>query len=333
MNGPEKVYMFTNGGPGQIKVNIEGIQEGKNLHAFLLWGGAGCNQAALRLYISQGEATYQADAAGLYYLVVDGEGDANNSGSYTITATYPASSYTLTVQKTGKGGGSVISTSHSGINCGSDCTQEYSNGISVALSASPDALSTFTGWSGDVGSCTTGTTCTIAMDANKTATTTFDACVQNGEFNGATGWTSVGGTVTFNGQLSITGANGGSPLLVSATQTDVTGNQTLTFTLMSYTSSDTANRDYPVFRLGVTEYRLCTDGTVKTPNCGTVAAVSNANKVMSAKKFSVSLPAGTHMITFGVRTTDGTGGAGTAIFDMANCKGIGGAFNYLLWIK
>ena len=54
------------------------------------------------------------------------------------------STYTLTVSKTGTGSGTVTDT---GINCGTDCSEAYNLGTSVTLTATPDANSTFAGWS------------------------------------------------------------------------------------------------------------------------------------------------------------------------------------------
>ena len=85
----------------------------------------------------------------------------------------PASAtlYTVTVGRAGTGSGTVTS-SPSGITCGSDCSQNYASGTSVALSAAPAAGSTFTGWSSG---CTTvvGTSCTFVVGGAKNLTATF----------------------------------------------------------------------------------------------------------------------------------------------------------------
>ena len=76
---------------------------------------------------------------------------------------------TLTVAKSGTGTGTVDS-SPSGITCGSTCSATYTSGTTVALSATPTTGSTFTGWSG---ACTGTGSCTVVLDANKSATAAF----------------------------------------------------------------------------------------------------------------------------------------------------------------
>ncbi|MCX7616330.1 MAG: hypothetical protein N2Z68_03000, partial [Patescibacteria group bacterium] len=77
---------------------------------------------------------------------------------------------TLTVSKSGTGSGTVTSTP-TGINCGTDCSESYTSGTSVTLRATASAGSVFAGWSGD---CSGTGTCTVALDSNKTVTATFN---------------------------------------------------------------------------------------------------------------------------------------------------------------
>lgn len=96
------------------------------------------------------------------------------SAAKSVTATFGGTTPTwpLLVALAGTGSGSVTS-SPSGINCGSTCSASYTNGTSVTLTAVPGAASTFTGWSG---SCTGSTlTCTVSMTAARSATATFTA--------------------------------------------------------------------------------------------------------------------------------------------------------------
>jgi hypothetical protein len=75
----------------------------------------------------------------------------------------------LTVNQTGDGNGTVTSTP-AGIDCGSDCQEEYAEGTEVQLFADPDAGSTFAGWQGD-GDCSDGI---VTLDADVTCIAVFD---------------------------------------------------------------------------------------------------------------------------------------------------------------
>jgi alpha-tubulin suppressor-like RCC1 family protein/uncharacterized protein (DUF2141 family) len=98
------------------------------------------------------------------------------SAAKSVTATFNASSSgstnTLTVSKSGNGSGTVTSTP-AGINCGSDCSENYSANTNVTLTAAAVSGSTFAGWSG--ASCTGTGTCQVTMSTAKSVTATFNA--------------------------------------------------------------------------------------------------------------------------------------------------------------
>jgi len=79
--------------------------------------------------------------------------------------------FTLTVTNTGTGSGTVTAPvgTGDGINCGADCTEGYTSGTVVALTATPAGGSTFAGWTGDA-DCSDGS---VTMTASKTCTATF----------------------------------------------------------------------------------------------------------------------------------------------------------------
>ncbi|WP_200154164.1 InlB B-repeat-containing protein, partial [Chromatium okenii] len=77
--------------------------------------------------------------------------------------------FDLIVNKTGTGSGTVTSNG-SLINCGAICSYPFFNTTRVTLTATPNAGSTFTGWSGD---CSGTGTCIVTMDAVKNVTATF----------------------------------------------------------------------------------------------------------------------------------------------------------------
>jgi hypothetical protein len=90
-------------------------------------------------------------------------------GAKSVTGEFAASS--LAVLRTGSGGGTVTS-SPVGIDCGTDCSEVYDTGTVVTLTATPNATSTFAGWSG--GGCSGMGTCQVTMDGAKTVTATLN---------------------------------------------------------------------------------------------------------------------------------------------------------------
>jgi uncharacterized repeat protein (TIGR01451 family) len=74
-------------------------------------------------------------------------------------------------------GGGTVSSTPGGIDCSATCSADFDAGTDVTLTATPNAIHTFAGWSP---SCTQGadpTTCTVTMDAAKTVTVTFDPTI------------------------------------------------------------------------------------------------------------------------------------------------------------
>jgi hypothetical protein len=93
-----------------------------------------------------------------------------------VTATFSLG-YVLTVNKAGNSAGPV-SSSPSGITCGSVCSAGFAPGTSVTLTANPDFQTVFAGWSG---ACSgTSLTCVVTMNAAKSVTATFNHVVLTG---------------------------------------------------------------------------------------------------------------------------------------------------------
>jgi Tol biopolymer transport system component len=92
----------------------------------------------------------------------------------SVTATFTTtggSTFTLTVTKAGTGSGTVRSTP-AGISCGSDCTEAYTSGTSVTLTARAGTGSTFSGWSG---ACTGSGACVVSMAETRSVTAIFNS--------------------------------------------------------------------------------------------------------------------------------------------------------------
>jgi len=79
--------------------------------------------------------------------------------------------YQLTVTPSGTGGGTITS-SPSGINCGTTCVAGFSAGTVVTLTAAPASSATFGGWSGG---CSGTSTCTVTMNAATSVGAKFTA--------------------------------------------------------------------------------------------------------------------------------------------------------------
>lgn len=96
----------------------------------------------------------------------------------TAQTTGPVSAFSrgrsvmLQVNKSGTGTGTVTS-SPSGINCGSTCSKSFSSGTVVTLTATPASGSGFAGWSG--GGCSGTGNCAVTVNSSTTVTATFNA--------------------------------------------------------------------------------------------------------------------------------------------------------------
>jgi alpha-tubulin suppressor-like RCC1 family protein len=92
----------------------------------------------------------------------------------SVTAIFMLKRFTLTVSETGIGKGTVTS-SPAGINCsstnGSGCSSDFVIDTAVTLTATPDLLSIFTGWTGCDAS--SGNTCTVLVGANRAVSAGF----------------------------------------------------------------------------------------------------------------------------------------------------------------
>ncbi len=216
----------------------------------------------------------------------------------------------LSVSKTGSGNGTVTS-DPAGINCGSQCMAQFTEGTAVTLTAAAAADSTFTGWSGGgcsgTGSCTTTINDPVAVSAEfaiKTYTITATA--------GSGGTISPSGAVTVNhgadrtftisanagyylSRLRVDGAN----VTAASTYTfsNVTGNHTIeaVFAIRTYTITATAG----------------TGGTI-SPS-GTVTVNHGANRT-----FTISANAGYYLSRLRV---DGANVTAASTYTFSNVTG------------
>lgn len=122
-------------------------------------------------------------------------GDAGQiTGGWTLSiAAGGGPQRTLAVAKAGSGDGTVTS-SPAGINCGGDCAEAYADGTSVVLTAAPAANSNLASWTGC--DSTTATTCTVAINAVRNVTATFNLNPPQSFTVSKNGTASEAGTVT-----------------------------------------------------------------------------------------------------------------------------------------
>lgn len=94
-----------------------------------------------------------------------GDSTASSGGTTSDGTTTGPTTYTLTVSRSGPG---LVSSTPAGITCGKDCSQAYSAGTTVTLTATPKPGWTFVGWGGacsGTGSCTLTLTADTAVSA------------------------------------------------------------------------------------------------------------------------------------------------------------------------
>ncbi len=82
----------------------------------------------------------------------------------------PLGNFSLTVNKSGTGSGSVTS-SPAAIDCGATCSHDFPANTSITLTARSSAFSIFSGWSG--GGCSGTGTCTVDMTSDQSVTAAF----------------------------------------------------------------------------------------------------------------------------------------------------------------
>jgi hypothetical protein len=98
------------------------------------------------------------------------DGSVAMNADKTCTASFtlvPSATLTTTLAGTGTG---TVTSAPAGINCPADCSEAYTVGTVVTLTATPAAGSTFIGWSGNA-DCSDGI---VTMDVSKSCTATFN---------------------------------------------------------------------------------------------------------------------------------------------------------------
>ena len=145
--------------------------------------------------------------------------------------------------------------------------------------------------------------------------------IVNGDFSaGATGWTSTAppdsSLVFAAGQLTANSDdNGGGASTTLATQTFTAGDPGfLSYLLVSYTSTDVADWDWPLFRVNATNFRISTTGALVASVQNAPGVVTNATGATNLSGVT-TLAAGSNTIGPGVFAVDSQLGRGVAVWD------------------
>ncbi len=123
-----------------------------------------------------------------------GPGSGCNYDPHAISWTATTDNRTLTVTRSGTGSGTV-SSSPSGISCGSACSANFASGTSLTLTASPASGSMFARWSG---ACSGTGSCTVTMSANQSVAASFAGPVNDSFVLAVTKSGTGSGTVSSN---------------------------------------------------------------------------------------------------------------------------------------
>jgi alpha-tubulin suppressor-like RCC1 family protein len=152
----------------------------------------------------------------------------------SVNAVFTLNLFTLTVTKSGTGNGTVTS-SPTGINCGTACASNFVSNTTVTLTASPGANSLFSGWTG----CTSvsGATCTVTMANARSVNASFTLKV----FSLTVTKTGLGnGTVTSSPAGVNCGADCGNDFVINTTVT-LTATPALLSVFTGWTGCDAVN--------------------------------------------------------------------------------------------
>ncbi len=172
MNGPRKVAASFADSRLALTVSKQGQGSVRSAPA-----GIDCGSACTARFPEGTNVTLTATAANGYaFTGWSGSGCAGTgscvvsmSATRAVTATFTASasSYALSVTKSGAG---TVTSAPSGISCGSTCSANFAAGTNVTLTAAASVGSVFSGWSGG---CSGTGTCIVAMNAAKSVSAAF----------------------------------------------------------------------------------------------------------------------------------------------------------------
>ena len=215
------------------------------------------------------------------------------TNSTNVAAEFKAQ-HTLTVVSTGAATGSVTS-SPTGITCGADCSDVYTDGQVVTLTALAAQGYTFSGWSGC--DSVNGNVCSVMMTADKTvhatfATATFTLAVTVSPSNGGEVTSTTDNNINCGPTCSASYAFNASVALSATARLGFvfsnwtgacTGTTTCTITMNANKNVTATFQSVPTFALTVTKSGTGAGTVTSNPsgiNCGTDCNETYNNNTM-----------------------------------------------------
>jgi len=294
------------------QINLQWTDNATNEQGFEIerCTGSGCSNFALLTTV--GANTTSLSNTGLAanttyrYRVRAYNADGDSAYSNTAAATTPAIQRTLTVSKSGTGAGSVSGT---GISCGSDCSETYTDGTSVTLTASANTGSSFASWTGC--NVANGNTCTVIMSENKSVTATFNL----GSYTLTTSKSGTG-----SGIITATGISCGSDCSESytyGTSVTLTATAGTGSTFSSWTGCDSASGTTCTVNMtvnkSVSASFAITQRTLTTSKSGTGSGTITGTGISCGSDCSESYNDGTSV------TLTATAGTGSTFSSWTGC--------------
>ena len=163
-------YRFTPSRAGTATISTAGSSYDTvlSIYAASTLSEIACNNDAPPNSTSRVQVSLAASTA---YLIEVSAFSTGASGNLAFSLSFAPQTFTLTVRPAGVGSG-IVTSSPTGINCGSTCSASFAAGTSITLTATAAPTSVFAGWSN--GGCSGADTCTMTLGADTTVTATFN---------------------------------------------------------------------------------------------------------------------------------------------------------------
>lgn len=189
-----------------LSVSVNGVALGTGIVSSSP-AGIDCPNTCSYNFVTDTTIILQADYINGYNFTGWSGGGCSGTGSCTVTmagdrsvtATYSEATifYTLTVINNGNG---TVTDSSIGIDCGSDCSETFSDGTSITLTATPSVGYEFDGWSGS--GCNGIGQCLLTINSDITVSASFSPIINADCENGGVTF-DAGGTNGFGLQQVI----------------------------------------------------------------------------------------------------------------------------------